>query len=140
MRVSLGKLLIFAVAGALLLAAPARAHHSFASEFSLEKPITMTGTVTKLDWINPHCYLELDAKDAQGSVTEHWRFEFGAPVALKKAGLRQEALAPGQTVTINGYAAKDRSKLGWVSKFTLSDGRVILITPDTNSGAPNPAQ
>lgn len=119
----------FAACAILSSGVPAFAHHSFASEFSLNKPITMTGTVTKLDWINPHCYLELDAKDQSGNV-EHWQFEFGAPVGLRRAGMRQDMLAPGQVVTITGYAAKDNSKLGWVSKFTFPDGRVITITPD----------
>lgn len=116
----------------LLTSAPALAHHSFASEFSVKKPVVMTGTVTKLEWINPHCYLELDAKDEAGNVQSHWRIEFGAPIALKRAGMRQEWLAPGQTITINGYAAKDDTKLAWVSKFTFTDGRVIQMTPDSN--------
>lgn len=60
-------------------------HHSFASEFSLNKPITMTGTVTKLDWINPHCYLALDTEDRSGNI-DHWQSEFGAPVGLRWAG------------------------------------------------------
>jgi hypothetical protein len=130
-------IVIAACCAILVAAVPVQAHHSFASEFSLDKPITMTGTVTKLDWINPHCYVQLDIKDDSGNV-DHWNFEFGAPVGLRRAGMRQEMLAPGQVVTITGYAAKDRSKLGWVSKFTFPDGRVIRVTPDSKD-APNPA-
>jgi hypothetical protein len=121
----------------LLTSVSTPAHHSFASEFSLKNPINMTGTVTKLDWVNPHCYMQLDIKDANGNV-DHWNFEFGAPVGLRRAGMRQDMLAPGQVVTITGYAAKDNSKLGWVSKFTFPDGRVITITPDAKDAPPNP--
>src|ERR1700722_15171179 len=135
MKVRLALVMATICAG-LMAPTRASAHHSFASEFSLEKPITMTGTVTKLDWINPHCYVQLDIKDSDGNL-DHWNFEFGAPVGLRKAGMRQEMLAPGQVVTITGYAAKDRSKLGWVSKFTFPDGRVIRVTPETWSDAPN---
>jgi len=127
--------IVAACCAILSTAASTFAHHSFASEFSLNKPILMTGTVTKLDWINPHCYVQLDIKDQSGNV-DHWNFEFGAPVGLKRAGMRQDMLAPGQVVTITGYAAKDNSKLGWVSKFTFPDGREIRITPDAKDAPP----
>jgi len=119
------------VAGVLILlsAMPVLAHHSFAAEFSMDKPISMNGTVTKLSWINPHCYVELDVKNAKGD-TEHWNFEFGAPMALKKAGMREAMLPVGQQVTIDGYAAKDHSNLGWLKKFTWPYGRVIRISRD----------
>jgi hypothetical protein len=123
------KVSLVAVVAVLLSAMPISAHHSFAAEFSMDKPIEMTGTVTKLSWINPHCYVELDVKDASGSV-QHWNFEFGAPMALKKAGMRESMLPIGQQVTIDGYAGKDRSNLGWVKRFTFPDGRVIRISRD----------
>ena len=128
---------LVASCGLFLVAVPLWAHHSFASEFSVKKPISMTGTITKLDWINPHCYLELDAKDERGNVQQHWRLEFGAPMALRRAGMKQDMLTPGQTVTITGYAAKEDIKLGWVNKFIFPDGRVIQMTPDSND-ATNP--
>jgi Family of unknown function (DUF6152) len=123
------------LAAILLMSAPAFAHHSFASEFDLGKPITMTGTVTKVDWINPHCYMEMDVKDASGNV-QHWNYEFGAPVGLRRAGMRQDMLQIGQPMTIDGYAAKDGTNLGWVSKFTFPDGRVIRVTGDAKDAPP----
>jgi hypothetical protein len=136
MRIKLA-LIVAACLSVFSMALSTSAHHSFASEFSLKKPIMMTGTVTNLDWVNPHCYMQLDVKDDSGNV-DRWKFEFGAPVGLRRAGMRQDMLAPGQVVTINGYAAKDNTKLGWVSKFTFPDGRVITITPDAKDAPPNP--
>ena len=118
-----------ALVAVLLLSATAFAHHSFNSEFDLNKPINMSGTITKVDWINPHCYMEMDVTDAAGKV-QHWNFEFGAPVGLRKAGMRQDMLQVGQPMTITGYAAKDGTNLGWISKFTFPDGRVIKVTGD----------
>ena len=131
MRITISALACLAI---LLGPVPASfAHHSFAAVFDLDKPLTVTGSVTKLEWVNPHCYVELDVKDSGGAI-QHWSFEFGAPVALKKAGMRQDLLPVGQMVTITGYGAKKTENLGWVSKFTFPDGRVIRITPEV--GAP----
>jgi hypothetical protein len=132
-RMKINRILLVA---ALAPIAPLLAHHSFASEFDVNKPITIQGTITKVEWINPHCYLDLEEKTKDGQI-QHWKFEFGAPVALRKAGMKREMLPVGQAVTLSGYDSKDGSKLGWIKKFTFPDGRQIQITID-NEDAPNP--
>src|ERR1700722_11651028 len=96
-----------------LSALPAFAHHAFEAEFSDQKPITISGVITKVDWVNPHMYLYVDVKDESGK-TANWMFESMPPGMLHRAGMNKEMLPIGDTVTIDGYAAKDGSKtLGW---------------------------
>jgi DNA/RNA endonuclease YhcR with UshA esterase domain len=88
--------------------APAWAHHSVQAQFDLDKPITVAGVVTKVEWINPHSYLYLDTKDNTGKV-KHWAFEMAGPGALRKAGLSRAdrgGLKAGDSITINGVAPK----------------------------------
>ena len=97
-------------AGFVLLAAalPARAHHSFAAEYDRAKPITLTGTVTKVEWMNPHVYFYIDVKDAEGKTT-NWAIELGNPAGLYRRGWKKEALKIGGTTTIDGSMSKDGS-------------------------------
>ena len=123
--------------GVLSMAAlPALAHHSVQAQFDLDKPITLTGTVTKVEWINPHSYLFLDVKDNGGNVKK-WAFEMAGPGALRKAGLSRAdrgGLKPGDTVTVNGVLAKDGTDSGLIKTITMSDGRVFTIwTDDPNA-------
>jgi hypothetical protein len=129
--------LLLAVCVLAFLAAPAFAHHAFEAEFSDQKPITITGVITKVDWVNPHMYLYIDVKDESGK-TVNWAFESMPPGMLHRTGMNKEMLPIGETVTIDGYAAKDGSKaLGWVKRIHFADGRVIEVTkpnPGENSG------
>src|SRR5579864_3567057 len=100
---------LLAVVGFLLAGLPVSAHHSVQAEFDLNKPITITGVVTKVEWINPHSYLYLDVKEDSGNV-KHWAFEMAGPGALRRAGLSRAdrgGLKAGDTVTISAVAAKD---------------------------------
>ena len=121
-----------AVVGVLWAAAPAFAHHSVQAEFDLEKPVKLTGVVTKVEWINPHSYLYLDVKDVSGTV-KRWAFEMASPGALRNAGLSRSdrgGLKAGDTVTVNGILAKDGSDSGLVKDITLPDGRRFTIWSD----------
>lgn len=114
----------------LALAAPVFGHHAFEAEFDLHKPVKLTGVLTKVEWVNPHVYFYMDVKDASGNVT-NWQFENSPPGMLRRGGLERSMLPLGQTITIEGYAAKDGSKnLGWANVMHLADGSTItLISP-----------
>jgi Family of unknown function (DUF6152) len=127
---------LIAVLGLLVSGVPALAHHSVQAEFDLNKPLTITGVVTKVEWINPHSYLYLDVKDDGGNV-KHWAFEMAGPGALRRAGLSRAdrgGLKAGDTVTINAVAAKDGTDAGLIKDVTLPDGRKFTIwTSDPNA-------
>ena len=93
---------------ALLAAVPVVAHHSFAAEYDAEKPIKLTGTVTKIEWTNPHCFFYVDVKNEAGK-TENWGFEMGNPNALLRLGWTRNSLKQGDTVTVEGSRARDGS-------------------------------
>ena len=114
----------------LASAVPMLAHHSFAAEFDQGKPVKVTGTLTRVDWINPHIYIYVDSKDASGnSVT--WAFESLPPNWFHKMGLERKMFTIGETVTITGYGSKDGTKsLGWIKIVQFSDGRTIQVTSD----------
>ena len=124
---------------ALLLASiSAYAHHAFSAEFDGEKPVVVTGIVTKLELINPHSWLYLDVKGPDGKVT-NWGFEFGAPFSLKEKGVTKATLAPGTKVTINGFRAKSGKDFGYAVTTILPDGRAVKTggaqdAPTTTAG------
>jgi Family of unknown function (DUF6152) len=127
---------LWAVVGLLMAGTSLPAHHSVQAEFDLNKPLTMTGVVTKVEWINPHSYLYLDVKDDGGNL-KHWAFEMAGPGALRRAGLSRAdrgGLKAGDTVTINAVAAKDGTDSGLIKDVTLPDGRKFTIwTSDPNA-------
>ena len=120
----------------LVMALPVVAHHSVQAEFDLDKPITISGKVTKVEWINPHSYLYMDVNDDKGNV-KHWSFEMAGPGALRRAGLSRSdrgGLRAGDMITVNGILAKDGSDFGLVKNVKLPDGRVFTIwTDDPNA-------
>ena len=119
-----------ALAGATLLAsvigAPVQAHHSFATEFDSKKPLAVEGVVTKARIMNPHSWLYLDVKGADGVVT-NWGFEFGTPLSLQNKGFTKDDVRPGTHVKLDGYRAKNGRAFGYSTVVTLADGRKIQI-------------
>jgi hypothetical protein len=118
----------FAAGLALLAVAPAIAHHSIDAEFDRTKPVKVTGTVTKVEWMNPHIWFYLDVKGADGKV-EKWQFEGGPPNALKRQGWTRTSLKEGDVVTVEGImakVAKEGINTGNTSAVRLADGRRVL--------------
>lgn len=100
------------------------AHHSFAAEFDASKAIRITGTLSKVEWTNPHIYFYLDAKDEQGNVVR-WTCESGAPGALSRRGFKRGDLKLGATIVVDGYRAKNGANLVDARRVTLADGRIV---------------
>jgi Family of unknown function (DUF6152) len=119
--------------GMLATVLPVLAHHSFSAEYDFAKPITLQGTVVKWELINPHGWITVDAKDANGKVVR-WAVETGNPNALLRAGWRKDSLKAGDEVTIEGYLAKDGTPTVNGVQVTLADGRRVLAASSVTNG------
>ena len=117
---------VIARLGILAAVTPLLAHHSFEAEYDFNKQIKITGTVTKMEWMNPHAHFFVDVKDDTGKVT-NWNFELGAIPVLLKQGWRKDSLKIGDTVTVEGFLPKDGTKaMGNARRVTLPDGRRVF--------------
>ena len=122
-------------AGAVLITLPLLAHHSFEAEFDRSKQVTLTGTVTKFEFMNPHVWIYMDVKGEDGKIAK-WQFEGGAPNMLKRNGWSRTSLKEGDVATINGALAKDGTNTVNATSVVLADGRRVLAgSSDTKAKA-----
>jgi hypothetical protein len=117
-------LLILPVTIFLALCIPANAHHSFAAVFDVDSPIEQSGTVTKVEWMNPHAWVYLDV-EKDGDDVENWAFELGSPNGLMRRGWTRKSLQVGDQIQITGYRARDGSNRGNVKSIVFPDGREL---------------
>ena len=122
----------FAVAAAVV---PVMAHHSFAAEFDAKKPVKLRGTVTKMEWINPHSWIHIDVKTPDGKV-EQWMVEGGAPNALLRRGWNKNSLLPGTEILVEGFQAKDGALRANGRDITFPDGKKLFVG-SSGTGAPD---
>lgn len=133
-RFRISSVLIAALLCSLALAGPVSAHHSIQAQFDIHKTVSVNGTVARVEFINPHSYLTVNVKDADGKVTK-WAFEMGAAAQLRRDGLSRAdrgGLKPGDEVTVTALASRDGSNSGLLQELKMADGRVFKFRPDPN--------
>ena len=130
------KLLVAVVGAGLLVAGvPVIAHHSFAAEFDSASPITLSGVVTKMEWINPHAWIHIDVKKPDGSI-ESWQIETGNPSALIRRGFTKNSLPAGTEITVSGFRSKDGAMRANGRDLTFKDGKKLFVG-SSGTGAPD---
>jgi hypothetical protein len=130
------KKILIAVAALLAVSAQLVAHHAFSAEFDDKKPVTLRGNVTKMEWINPHAWLHISVKAANGQIT-NWDIELGPPNALVKRGWTKESIPVGKEVIVDGFMSKDGSNRANGRDVTLPDGKKLFAASSLETGTTN---
>lgn len=128
------RVVLVTAAVAVSVSTTLRAHHSFAAEFDANQPVTLKGTVVKMDWVNPHTWIHLDVKDPDGTVTR-WMIEGGTPNTLVRRGFNKRSLEAGTEVTIEGYRAKNGTNRANGADMVLPGGKRLFMG-SSGTGAP----
>ena len=125
----MNRIVAIAGLGVILAAGSVAAHHAFSAEFDLNRPVKLVGTITKTEWVNPHAWVYLDVKDADGKVL-NWAIELGPPNALVRRGWKKSSLPFGAQITVEGFAAKNGKEFANASDITLPDGSKVFAGTD----------
>jgi len=121
--------------GIVLAAGPVLAHHAFAAEFDVKQQVTLKGTVTKMEWTNPHSWIRMNVKGTDGTVTE-WAIEYGPPNNLLRQGFNKTTVPAGMEIVVDGYRAKNGSPMANGREVTTPDGKKLFVGSAAGAGAP----
>lgn len=123
-----------AILALLLATLPLAAHHSFGAEYDADKPVTLKGVITKIEWTNPHSHFYIDVKDAQGNVA-NWKFEGYPPTVLNRLGWRRDVtMKVGDTITVFAWRARDGTNWAHSREITFADGKKMMFGPPAGTG------
>ena len=130
---ALGRRLAGLIIPVVLWTAPTLAHHSFAAQYDVTKPVEMKGTVTKVEWTNPHARLYIDVKNVKGE-TINWNFEIASPNILVRNGWKQNTVNVGDWITVSGYLARKGERMAIAGAVTDANGKAIFASTPTDPG------
>ena len=133
------RIAVVVAAGMLAAGVPAVAHHAFSAEFDVDSPISLSGTVKRVEWLNPHSWIYIDVTGSDGEIVE-WAIEVGPPGPLFRRGIRKEMLPIGSEIQVDGFQAQDKSTRATGLDVTFPDGRRVFTGSENTGAPPSPVQ